>query len=158
MSDDNTEGVVITVPVHAYAIVKLHGAFFDNYRNFPAHEFWSFIQSKQGNALKVDISFEDTDQILDFEEIKRMSLFENYQSYITGSCITDRKRKKGNIEIPDSTNRGGVPDVHINHPLIHYGDVDSTVCGKCYVIPATGNIKFEISVCESACNNDPPIA
>lgn len=138
------ESIAISIPKTAYAIVKLHGAFFDRYPDFPVHKFWAFIKGKQGNCIRTDVSFEDVEHVLDFNEIRRMSLTDNYKSYLTGSAILDIKRKQTD-DVPDSSNRHGVPDVHANHKIIHYGNVGSPTSGRAYVME-NGNIKFEIII------------
>lgn len=137
------ESIAISIPIASYAIVKLHGAFFDNYPDFPVHKFWAFIKGK-GNCIRTDVSFEDTEHVLDFDEIRRMSLTYNYKNYLTGSAILDIKRKQTD-DVPDSSNRHGVPDVHANHKIIHYGNVGSPTSGRAYV-RKNGNIKFEIVI------------
>lgn len=114
------------------------------------HRFYQWIQSKSGNVKKLDISYEDEQQILDFAEIRSMCSLDNFQDFLTGTCVNDRRKNRG--EIPDSKNRAGVPDVHANHDLIHFGDVNSPTCAKAYVMPS-GNIKLELTLNDKAYNH-----
>jgi hypothetical protein len=141
------ETVRIAVPAQSkYSTIKLQGGFFDNYRDFPVHEFWQFVKNRHGRVKVADISFEDTERLLDFTEIRRCCSLDNYNDWLKGQCLSRRKKTKS--DIPDGKNRGGIPDLHSNHDLIHLGDLDAVLPAKIYVMPSTGNIKFEVT-----CNN-----
>ncbi|MSN26200.1 MAG: hypothetical protein GJV46_10080 [Geobacter sp.] len=116
------ESVVIRIPesTAAAGMVKLHGSYFDSAEQFPMHKLRDYVSSHNGNIYHLDISYVDDEGHLDADEIKRMSLLENYKAYLTGVCTTSRKKSTGSKV--DSNSRGGIPDVHANFNLIHYGN------------------------------------
>ncbi len=138
------ESIAISIPKTSYAGIKVHGVFFDNFSDFPVHKFWEFIKGKDGNAKRLDISFEDTEHLLDFDQIVHMSRTANYMSFITGNSIVARKCKKKS-ETPSITDRRGVPDIRENQKVIHFGDKGAPVSARIYEM-ASGNFKAEIEV------------
>lgn len=145
------DSIYISIPESedAYGIVTLKGSFFDSYPEFPVHLFRDFIHRKAGNFLRVDLSFDDDVGCLDYTEYMQMSLAANYKSYITGSVITNRKKKRS--ETPDSNNRCGIPDLHTNHQLIHYGNASGNYA-KLYV-NAKQQAKVELTIQDKKQNN-----
>lgn len=142
---DNTELASIMIPPSGkHGSALLRGDFFDTYPDQSIKDFINFMYSKAGNCLRLDISFKDTSGILAFDDYKRMSKLENYLDYCTGTATVSRKKKRLRKD-PDSTNRGGVPDVHDNHRWIQYGDSDSSSCAKFYECQDGFN-KFEITL------------
>lgn len=125
------EAVSVTVPQKGYGRITLRGSFFDAFPNVETFPIYEFLSDLGGNAKRVDYSFEDDTNQLDFEEIRRLSTAGNYQNYLTGLALGNRKRDRKYNLCPDSNNRQGIPDVHANHRLIHYGDAKRNFV-KCY--------------------------
>jgi len=142
LSIDNTESAAITFPPHGTGTITIRGSYFDA-ATAPISAMWVLLQSTGTNIKRLDISYLDNEQLLSFDNIKRMSLRDNYQQYITGTVTANRKRTSK--DSPDATNRQGVPDVHANHPLIHYGNADAKSFAKFYQRP-DGLNKFEITL------------
>lgn len=140
-----TQAVYISIPAEGHGCVKLTGSYFNTFPEQSIQGLKNFLFARAGNCLRLDVSIKDTSGILDFNEYARMSKLENYLDYCMGSAVTNRKKKKG--ELPDSNNRQGIPDVHQNHTLIHYGDANSPSYAKLYVCP-DGFCKFEITLRE----------
>lgn len=141
---DNTEiASIMILPSGKHGSVLLRGDWFDRYPDQSIKSLCDLMYQKAGNCLRLDNSFKDFDGILDFEEIKRLSHRDNFRDFLKGSATEDRKKKKRDKN-PDSTNRGGIPDIHDNHRWIQYGDSDSTSSAKFYTC-ADGHNKFEIT-------------
>ena len=139
-TSDNLEAVSIVIPQTGYGRVTLRGSFFDAFPTQSILEFKDLMYSLKGNCLRLDNSFKDTSGILNYGEYRRMSELDNYLDYCTGSAVVNKKILKK--ELPDSTNRKGVPDVHMNHKLIHFGDSNSSQFAKFYEC-LDGHCKFE---------------
>ena len=144
---DGTEAAAVTFPRHGTGTMTLRGSYFDA-DTAPISDLWCLLQSTGSNPLRLDISYLDDQRHLSVDEYRRMSQRDVYQDYITGTVTADRKRKR-KTDAPDSTNRQGVPDVHDNHPLIHYGDSDSRTFAKFYQRP-DGLCKVEITLRDKA--------
>ena len=140
---DDSEAVYFSIPADGYGRVTLRGSYFDTFSEQSMQEFIQFMYSRKGNCKRLDISLKDTAGLIQFVEYARMSSLENYLDYCTGSSLVSRKKKKG--EVPDSNNRQGVPDVHQNHTLIHYGDANSSSYAKLYIC-LDGFSKFEVTL------------
>jgi hypothetical protein len=141
--EGSTEAVRINIPAEGYGRVSLHGSYFDSNPEHSVYDFKTFMYGRKGNCKRLDISLKDSAGYLDFEEYVRMSSLEDYQKYCAGTSVVCRKKKKG--ELPDSNNRGGIPDVHANHTLIHYGDANSNSYAKFYICN-DGKCKFEVTL------------
>ena len=146
LDDSEIIGIYIPESDKAYSSIKLQGNYFYNYPHFPVHKFREFYKSRGGNLITSDISFEDDAEIKDlvrFSAIRNCCLLDNYKDFLKGSCVAKRKKKKG--EVADSNNRGGIPDVHANHALIHIGNRNSTMPVKIYK-DYDKPVKFEITI------------
>ena len=141
------ESVYISIPAEGYSRIKLTGGYFNTFPDQSIQSLRDSMFARKGNCLRLDISLKDTDGDLNFEDFKRMSGLDHYLDYCRGSAVANRKTKKK--EIPDSTNRQGVPDVHANHKLIHYGDSNSKQYAKLYRCP-DGFSKFEVTLRDKA--------
>jgi len=133
-SIDNKELVSISVPLSAeYKKVTIRGQYFDLYPTQSTKELTNFLFSRKGNCKRLDISFKETDSedLLNYDEYKAMSKKEVYLDYLTGSSVSNKKRKEDKSD-PNSTNRKGIPDIHDNHRWIQYGDSNSTSHAKLY--------------------------
>jgi len=144
---EESESVRINIPEEGYGRVTLRGGFFDAFPAQSIRDFKDFMYSRKGNCLRLDVSFKDTSGYLNFEDYFRMSRLDNYLDYLVGSTVVCRKRKIR--EVPDSNNRQGVPDLHANHRLIHYGDANAKQFAKFYQCP-DGINKFEITLKDKA--------
>lgn len=138
-----SEAVYISIPREGHSRLTLRGSYFDNFPEQSLRGLLDLMFSRYGNCLRLDISLKDTAGHIDFVEYARMSGRNNYTDYCSGSSVTNRKKTFG--EVPDSNNRGGVPDVHQNHTLIHFGNADSRSYAKLYVC-LDGFSKFEVTL------------
>lgn len=144
------ESLSIMVPQKGYGRITLRGSFFDAFPDVEIYPIFLFLSDLGGNAKRVDYSFEDDSNLLNFEEIRRLSTAGNYQNYLVGLSLGNRKRDRKYNLIPDSNNRQGVPDVHTNHQLIHFGDAKRNFV-KCY---HNGTFtKFELTIADSDQNH-----
>lgn len=144
------EAVSLTVPQKGYGRITLRGSYFDAYPDADIHPLFLHLSELGGNPKRVDYSFEDDSNLLDFEEIRRLSLTGNYQNYLVGLSLGNRKRDRKYNHAPDSNNRQGIPDVHANHRLIHFGDAKRNFV-KCYDNGAF--TKFELTLVDPEQNH-----